>query len=176
MGIGTLILVALAGWINRQQQDVVEYLQEEVRVLRELHGKKRLRFSDDQRRRLAQKAKRLGLSRLKEVAAIVSPQTLLSWHRKLIAGKYDSSGGRRRVGRPPSAEHLRDLVLRMGGRESGLGLHPNPRWASQPRARRWPWDHCRDSEGSRSGASSGTREGDELGGVPACPLGGPWCG
>lgn len=78
MGIGTLVMAALAGWINRQQQDVIEYLQEEVRVLRESQGKKRLRFSDDQRKRLAYKAKRLGLSRLKEIAAIVSPQTLLA--------------------------------------------------------------------------------------------------
>jgi len=121
MGIVTLILVALAGWINRQQQDVIEYLQEQVRVLREMQGGKRLRFSDDQRRRLAQKAKRLGLSGLKEVAAIVSPQTLLAWHRKLIASKYDSSGVRRRVGRPPKAEDIQSLVLRMAKENRGRG-------------------------------------------------------
>lgn len=73
MGIGTLVLIDLAGWIIWQQQDVIAYLQEEVRVLRELQGKKRLRFTDEQRRRLALKAKRLGLSRLGDVAAIVSP-------------------------------------------------------------------------------------------------------
>jgi hypothetical protein len=85
------MIVALAGWINRQQQDVIEYLQEEVRVLRELQGGKRVEFCDDQRRRLARKAKRLGLSQLKDVASIITPQTLLAWHRKLIARKYDSS-------------------------------------------------------------------------------------
>ena len=121
MGIGTFVLMALAGWINRQQQDVIGYLQEEVRVLRELQGEKRLRLSDDQRRRLAQKAKRLGLSRLKEIAVIASPQTLLAWHRKLIAGKYDSSGVRRRVGRPPTAEHLRVLVLQMADQNRSWG-------------------------------------------------------
>jgi putative transposase len=67
------------------------------------------------------KAKRLGLSRLKEVAAIVSPQTLLAWHRMLIARKYDSRGVRRRVGRPPTAEHLRDLVVRMAEENRGWG-------------------------------------------------------
>ena len=121
MGIGPLILVALAGWINRQQQDLIEYLRGEVRVLKELQGQKCLRFSDDQRRRLALKAKRLGLSRLKEIAAIVSPQTLMVWHRKLIAGKYDSSYYPRRVGRPPTAEHLRGLVLRMAEENRGWG-------------------------------------------------------
>lgn len=121
MGIGTFMMVALAGWINRHQQDVIDYLREEVRVLRELQGGKRLKFSDDQRRRLALKAKRLGLSGLKEVAAIVSPQTLLAWHRKLIAAKYDSSSGRRRVGRPSTAEHLQGLVLRMAEENRGWG-------------------------------------------------------
>ena len=54
------ILIALAGWINRQQEDVIEYLREENRVLREHLGSGRLRFTDSQRRRLAAKAKILG--------------------------------------------------------------------------------------------------------------------
>jgi len=49
------LLVALAGWINQQQRDVIDYLQEENRVLREQLATKRLRFTDDQRRRLAAK-------------------------------------------------------------------------------------------------------------------------
>ena len=55
-----LIVVALAGWLHRQQQDVVAYLREENRVLREQLGGKRIRFPDDQRRRLAAKGKALG--------------------------------------------------------------------------------------------------------------------
>ena len=55
-----ILVVALAGWLNRQQQDVVEYLQEENRVLREHHNGKRLRFTDEQRRRLSVKGKALG--------------------------------------------------------------------------------------------------------------------
>ena len=76
-----LMVVALAGWINQQQQDVIEYLREEVRVLKELQGKKRLRFTDAQRRRLARKAKRICFGRLKEIVGLVTPQTLLAWHR-----------------------------------------------------------------------------------------------
>jgi hypothetical protein len=64
-------------------------------VLREQLGNKRLRLNDDQRRRLAAKAKTLGRRLLREVATIVTPQTLLAWHRKLIAQKYD---GRRHRG------------------------------------------------------------------------------
>ena len=53
-------LICVAGWINRNQQNAIEYLQEEVKVLKEQLGKKP-RFNDDQRRRLAVKAKKLGL-------------------------------------------------------------------------------------------------------------------
>src|SRR5437763_15939856 len=53
------LLVALAGWVNQQQRDVIDYLQAENRVLREQLGPRRLRFTDDQRVRLAAKAKRL---------------------------------------------------------------------------------------------------------------------
>jgi putative transposase len=121
MNTMTLMAVALAGWMNRQQQDVIEYLREEVRVLRELQGKKRLQFTDDQRRRLARKAKRIRFGRLKEIVGLVTPQTLLAWHRKLIAKKYDSSGRRRKSGRPPTKEELRDLVIRMAEENRGWG-------------------------------------------------------
>ena len=87
MNMVTLMAAALAGWMNREQQDVIEYLREEVRVLNELQGKRRLRFTDDQRRRLARKAKRIRFGRLKEIVGLVTPQTLLAWHRKLIAKK-----------------------------------------------------------------------------------------
>ena len=65
-------LLCLAGWINRNQQNAIEYLQEEVKVLKEQLGKKP-RFHDDQRRRLALKAKKVGLKGLKEIAAIATP-------------------------------------------------------------------------------------------------------
>jgi hypothetical protein len=92
------LLIAVAGWMNQHQLHTIDYLREEDRVLREQLGGRRLRLSDDQRRRLAAKAKLLGRRLLAEVATIVTPETLLAWHRKLIAQKYDGSG-RRRPGR-----------------------------------------------------------------------------
>jgi len=62
-----VLLISLAGWLNQRQQDVIEYLQEENRLLREQLGGKQLRFSDDQRRRMAVRAKRLGWRMLKEL-------------------------------------------------------------------------------------------------------------
>src|SRR6516165_12137229 len=75
------LLVALAGWINQQQREVIDYLQTENRVLREQLGPRRLRFTDDQRTRLAAKAKRVGRPALQQFETIVSPDTLLAWHR-----------------------------------------------------------------------------------------------
>src|SRR6267142_2662581 len=56
----SFLIVSIAGWMNRHQQSVIEYLMEENRVLREQIGRRRLRFDDNQRRRLAVKAKKLG--------------------------------------------------------------------------------------------------------------------
>ena len=106
------VLVALAGWMNQQQRDVIDYLQEENRVLREQLGPRRLRFTDDQRRRLAAKARTLGRRVLRDMATIVTPDTLLAWHRALIAKKYDGST-RRGPGRPPVMAEIRALIVRM---------------------------------------------------------------
>jgi putative transposase len=74
------VLIAVAGWVNQHQQQMIEYLREENRVLREQLGGRRPRFNDDQRRRLAAKAKGLGRKFLAEIATLVTPETLLAWH------------------------------------------------------------------------------------------------
>ena len=114
------VLIGLAGWVNEQQRDVIDYLQEENRVLLEQRGNKRLRLSDEQRRRLAVKAKKLGRKALFDVASLVTPDTLLDWHRKLIARKYDGSQ-RRRPGRPRVMEQIRELVVRLAQENSTWG-------------------------------------------------------
>jgi transposase InsO family protein len=106
------VLIAVAGWMNQHQLQIIDYLREESRVLREQLGGRRLRFDNSQRRRLAAKAKGLGRKLLREVATIVTPETLLAWHRKLIAQKYDGSG-ERRPGRPRTRQTLEDLIIRM---------------------------------------------------------------
>ncbi len=88
------LMLIFAGWVNRGQQDVIEYLQEENRVLREQLGGSRLPFTDRQRRRLAAKAKAIGRRGLFEISTLVTPDTLLRWYRKLIAKKYDGSKSR----------------------------------------------------------------------------------
>ena len=98
--------------MNQKQQHAIEYLREENRVLREQLGTRRLRFTDDQRRRLASKAKLVGRRLLNDIANLVTPDTLLAWHRKLIANKYDGTA-QREPGRPRLIHEMESLVVRM---------------------------------------------------------------
>ena len=107
-----LLAISVAGWLGQQQRDAIDYLREENRVLREQLGDRRLRLNDNQRRRLAAKAKELGRRGLREIATIVSPETLLRWHRRLIAQKYD--GSKKRIpGRPRTFRKVETLVVRL---------------------------------------------------------------
>jgi hypothetical protein len=106
------LLIAVSGWMNQRQLQAIEYLREENRVLREQLGGGQVRLNDNQRRRLAVKAKALGRKALAEVASIVTPETLLAWHRELIAQKYDGTADRS-PGRPRTADEIEALVVRM---------------------------------------------------------------
>lgn len=115
-----LLLATFAAWANRQQAGVITYLIEENRVLKEQleSGGKRLRFTDDQRRRLAAKGKPLGRKALRKIATIVTPETILGWHRRLIAAKWTYP--HRRPGRPGVMREIRELTVRMA--------EENPSW------------------------------------------------
>jgi putative transposase len=104
------VAAMLCGWLQRAQEDVIAFLREENRVLKaRLEG--RLRFDDQERRRVAELGHRLGRRWLAAVATIVTPDTLLRWHRELVARKWTYAGGR---GRPPGVQaRIRALVLRM---------------------------------------------------------------
>jgi putative transposase len=115
-----LLLATFAAWSSRQQASIIAYLIEENRVLKEQleSGGRRLRFTDDQRRRLAAKGKPLGRKALSQIATIVTPETILAWHRRLIAAKWTYP--QRRGGRPGVMLEIRQLVVRMA--------EENPSW------------------------------------------------
>ena len=106
-----LLLLTVSGWVHRHQQDVIAYLVEENRVLKEQLRGRRLRLTDDQRRRLAVKAKCLGRRALDAVATLVTPDTQMRWHRRLIAEKWTYAA--KRVGRPGVRKLIAALIVRM---------------------------------------------------------------
>jgi putative transposase len=106
-----ILVAALAGWITRQQDAAIEYLREENSVLKQQLGRKRLRLTDDQRRRLSVLGKALGRRALTDIASLVTPDTILRWHRQLVAEKWTYK--RRSPGRPRVMQIISDLVVRM---------------------------------------------------------------
>ncbi len=117
-----LFLLVLAGWINREQQRIIEYLITENQVLKDKLGKNRILLNDDQRRRLAVKAKILGRRLLQEIGTIFTPDTLLRWHRRLVARKWDYSHLRKKkTGRPPISQDIVDLVLKLSAENPSWG-------------------------------------------------------
>ena len=121
MNILQFCLLFLMGQIDRNQQLLIDYLLEEIKVLREQLGGKP-RFTDRQRIRLAAKAKHAGVNTLRKIVPIVTPETLLRWHRRLIARKYAGTS-KRSPGRPRTAETLRGLILRFA--------RENPTWVRE---------------------------------------------
>jgi putative transposase len=112
-----LLLAVLTGWLDRQERDVLRYLLEENRVLRRQLRGRRLQLTDDDRRGLAARAYRLGRQQLREIATIVTPDTLLCWHRQLIARKWTYA---RRASRRGVLIEIRRLVVRIA--------QENPTW------------------------------------------------
>jgi transposase InsO family protein len=112
-----LLLGGLAGWLDRREREVIGYLVAENRLLRRQLGGQRLRLTNDDRRRLAVRAYRLGRRQLREIATIVTPDTLLRWHRQLIGRKWTYATRPRRRG---VLAEIRRLVVRMA--------EENPTW------------------------------------------------
>ncbi len=130
-----VLLVSLAGWVNRHQQHVIEYLVEENRVLKEQMKERRFRLTDDQRRRLAAKGRRLGRRVLRQVATIVTPDTILRWHRHLIAQKWTFTP--KRPGRPGIMREISALILRMATENPAWG-YTRIQGARRTWATTWP--------------------------------------
>jgi putative transposase len=105
-------VVILVGWVNREQQKIIEFYEKQVEALMQSQGKKRLLLTDDQRRILAVKGKALGRKALMELTTIVTPDTILRWHRQLVAQKWDYSERRKGGGRPRIRQVIVDLILR----------------------------------------------------------------
>ena len=116
----TFLLMVVSGWVNRRQLIIIEFLQTENRMLKERLRGKRIRFTDAERALLARKAKAVGRKALLELDTIVSPATLMRWHRRLVAQKWDFSR-RRGPGRPGIMREISQLIVRMAVDNPGWG-------------------------------------------------------
>ena len=112
-----MLLTMLTGWLDRREREALAYLIDENRLLRRQLGGRGVRLTDEDRRRLAVRAYRLGRQRLREIATIVTPDTLLRWHRQLIARKWTYAA---RPGRRGVLAEIQRLVVRMAAE--------NPTW------------------------------------------------
>jgi putative transposase len=115
-----LFCLILAGWINQRQQQIIDFQNAQIEALLKKLGKKRVLLTDNQRLILAVKGKALGRKALMELTTIVTPDTILRWHRQLVAKKWDHSDQRKSVGRPRIRQIIVDLILRFA--------KENPTW------------------------------------------------
>ena len=115
-----LFVASMGCWLERQAAAQIEYLKAENRLLRARVGRGRLVFTDPERRSLAALAKELGSKALRDLDPLVSPATLLRWHRRLVAQKWTFLEGRR-PGRRRTKIDIEQLVIRMA--------IENPSWA-----------------------------------------------
>jgi putative transposase len=129
-----VLIAMVAGWVQRHQQQVIAYVIEENRVLTAQLGGHRLRLTDTERRRLAALTHPLSRERLKAVATIATPDTLLRWYQRLIARKFDGRQHRRQLGRPRVPEEIEPLAHTHGRRESIVGLSPHAGCPGEPRS------------------------------------------
>jgi transposase InsO family protein len=116
----TFLLMMVSGWVHRRQLMVIEFLQAENRLLKARLSGKRICFTDAERALLARKAKAVGRKALLALDTIVSPDTLMRWHRRLIAQKWDFSKRRGR-GRPGVMREISQLIVRMAQENPGWG-------------------------------------------------------
>src|ERR1700692_1816224 len=116
------LLMVVSGWVDRRQLIFIEFPQAENRLLKERLRGKGIRFTDAERALLARKAKAIGRKALLELDTLVSPDTLLRWHRRLIAEKWNFVH-RRGSGRPGIMQKISGLIMRMA--------QDNPAWGVQ---------------------------------------------
>ena len=115
-----ILLVTICGLLNQRQQQIIEFQNAQIDALLKKLGRKRLLLDDNQRRLLAVKGQAIGRKALFELTTIVTPDTILRWHRQLVARKFDSSD-QRKPGRPRIRQEIVDAIVRFARANSTWG-------------------------------------------------------
>ena len=116
------LLVCITGTVDQELLLRNEYLVTENRILHnQITG--RVRLTDSERKTLADIGQKLGKKALQEVATIVKPDTILAWHRRLVAQKFDGSTQRKAAGRPLLDPEVEALIIRMAQENRSWGYN-----------------------------------------------------
>src|SRR5499426_1383885 len=114
------LLAYITGSVDQELLLRNEYLITENRILwQQLPG--RVRLGDEERQTLAEIGQKLGKQALDEVATIVKPETILAWHRRFVAKKFDGSKQHKAPGRPKIDQELEALVVRLAQENRAWG-------------------------------------------------------
>jgi len=114
------LFVVFCGWVHQRQTEIIQFQNDQLTALMQTLGNKRLLLTDDQRRLLAVKGKNIGRKALLQLTTIITPDTIIRWHRELVAQKWDYSQQRKSVGRPRTSQVIVDLILQFA--------RENPTW------------------------------------------------
>jgi putative transposase len=114
------LLAYITGTVDQELLLRNEYLVTENRILRQ-QITERVRLSNSERMTLAEIGQKLGKQALEEIATIVKPDTILAWHRRLVAQKCDGSTQRKALGRPMIDQELEALVVRLATENRSWG-------------------------------------------------------
>ena len=115
-----VLIAMIAGWINRRQQQVIDYQQEERCLVKAKLSGQRIRFTAAECRRLAALAFPIDRRQLKSLATLATPDTLMRWYKQLVAQKFDGSQKRHKLGQPRVSDEIEALVLQIA--------NDNPTW------------------------------------------------
>ena len=115
------LFAVFCGWVHQRQTLIIEFQNDQITTLMRALGKKRLLLTDNQRRLLAVKGKAIGRKALLQLTTIVTPDTILGWHRMLVAKKWDYSDRReKKPGRPRIRQVIVNLTVKFAKQ--------NPTW------------------------------------------------
>jgi putative transposase len=115
------LLASITGSVDEDLRLRNAYLAAENRILRNQMKARRVRLTDAERQTLAEMGQKLGRQALVEIATIAKPDTILAWHRKLVAQKSDDLKPRNALGRPRIDQKLEALVVRMAQENRSWG-------------------------------------------------------
>lgn len=123
----TFAVLRLFPMSDRDKDTEILALRHQIGVLERQLGDEKVRFTPADRAFLAALLRRLPREALRRLRLVVRPDTILRWHRNLVARRHVARSTPKRPGRPPTVRSIRVLVLRL--------VRENPQWVCRSKTR-----------------------------------------